>query len=105
MSNKPHQLRRVAIWSAGLTVGIPLIWAALASMHGSTGLGIGWYGVLPMMFFVPIGAVVTLALFIAAGIAAANARKAARSQDGKAESIASVAMHRQQDPDSNSGRK
>jgi len=90
MDNKPRQLRHFAILSAGLTIGLPVIWAALASIRGNTGLAIGWYGVLPMLLFVPIGFVVTLTLFIASGIAAAKKDKAvttpAQNQDGKYES-------------------
>jgi len=69
MENKPLYIRRLAIWSTGLTICLPLIWAALASIPGDTGLGIGWFGVLPMLLFVPIGVVVSLVLLIIAGIA------------------------------------
>lgn len=63
LKNPP--LARYAIWSAVATVGVPLAWAVLTnSLGGNTGLAIGWFGVLPVILFVPIGAIVTLALVI-----------------------------------------
>lgn len=59
-------LTRYAIWTAVVTVGVPLVWAVLtSSLGGNTGLEIGWFGVLPVILFVPIGSIVTLVLVIA----------------------------------------
>ncbi len=58
-----------AVWSGAATVGVPLLWAMLTSaLGGDAGLAVGWFGVLPVILFVPLGIVVTLALSIAAAV-------------------------------------
>ena len=47
--SRKAKLTRYALWSGGLTVGVPVVWALLASLGGNTGLGIGWFGVLPVL--------------------------------------------------------
>ena len=77
---KMSTLTRCAIWSGVLTVGVPALWAALAEgIGGNFGLGLAWFGVLPMLFFVPLGVIVTLALSIAAMVAANKRADAATS--------------------------
>lgn len=64
---KQSPLARYAVWSGVATVVVPLLWAMLTSaLGGDAGLAVGWFGVLPVILFVPIGIVVTLALSIAA---------------------------------------
>ena len=72
---KRSSLARWAVWSGGLTIGVPLIWAVVVQMLAGAGannaaLGVGWFGVLPMILLVPIGIIVTLVLAIAAVISA-----------------------------------
>jgi hypothetical protein len=79
------------MWAAGLTIGLVLIFVVLSSI-----IGIGWFLVLPMMFLVTLGAIITLVLLVAAGIAAASEDKAVKSpdrnQDGKSESAAATGL-------------
>lgn len=59
---------------------MPALWAALVEgIGGDFGLGLGWFGVLPMLFFVPLGVIVTLALSVAAMVAANKRADAAMS--------------------------
>lgn len=67
--SKPSSLAQAAMWSAAATVGVPLVWAVLTStLGGDAGLAVGWFGVLPVILFVPLGIVATLALGIAAAV-------------------------------------
>jgi hypothetical protein len=81
MEDNPGQawLLQAALWSGGLTIGIPLLWAMFASIPGNTGLAIGWLGVLPVILLVPIGVVVTLAVLIAGALAGQKQSNEAKS--------------------------
>jgi len=49
---------------------VPVLWAVLTSaLGGNAGLTVGWFGVLPVILFVPLGIIVTLGLAIAAAVA------------------------------------
>jgi hypothetical protein len=66
---KQSRLARYAIWSGAATVGVPVLWAVLTSaLGGNAGLTVGWFGVLPIILFVPLGIIATLALTIAAAV-------------------------------------
>jgi len=74
--HKPIPLSRYAIWSGAATVAVPVGWALLASaLGGNAGLTVGWFGVLPVILFVPLGIVVTLVLTMSA-VAQATETKA-----------------------------
>lgn len=81
MGSRSTQLLRYAGVAGALTVGLFVIWAGLSSIPGNTGIGIGWFLVLPMLFIVPLGALVTVVLLVAAGTAAATEQDAGKSSD------------------------
>jgi hypothetical protein len=66
--SRRSNLARYALWSGGLTVGVPVVWAVLTSLGGNASLGIGWFGVLPVLILVPVGVIVTICLGIAAAV-------------------------------------
>jgi hypothetical protein len=78
---KKSVLFRCAIWSGGITVGVPVLWAALTStLGGNASLALGWYGVLPLLLRVPLGVILTLGFAIAA-VVRSNAQKDAAQPD------------------------
>ena len=67
---KNSMLGLYAMWSGVATVAVPVLWAVLTSaLGGNAGLTVGWFGVLPVILFVPLGIIVTLGLAIAAAVA------------------------------------
>jgi hypothetical protein len=63
---KNSDLARYALWSGGITVGVPVLWLLLTNTGGNFGLGIGWLGVLPVMLMVPVGTILTICFGVAA---------------------------------------
>jgi hypothetical protein len=77
---KKSPLARYAIWSGAATVGVPVLWAVLTSaLGGNAGLTVGWFGVLPVILFVPLGIIATLALTIAAAVASKKQKETTKA--------------------------
>lgn len=72
-------LGKLAWWSAGLTLLLPLSWCLLVSLlSGNAALATAWFGVLPVLIGVPLGIVITLGL----AAAAVTRRKLALAETG-----------------------
>lgn len=80
--SKKSMLGRYAMWSGVATVAVPVSWAVLTSvLGGNAGLAVGWFGVLPVILFVPVGIIITLGLAIAASVAADKQKETTKDSD------------------------
>jgi len=66
---------------------MPILWALLISaLPGDAGLLVGWFSVLPVILFVPVGIIATLALAIAAAVQAQRTGGGHRSVESEYDS-------------------